>query len=390
MYLAIETGMHAQEILNLRWSDVDFENRTIRVRKHKNDRKRVEAGLKPGILVPMTVNVMSELIVLLHHLNHEDNFPGLEERHHMIRPSENPDSLIFIDRNGKPMAVGNMVKLFKKAIVKSGIEPHEGETLTFQCFRREATLWLQDCLEEWQVQMILGHMTKATIAHYRSNTAPREIAKITDKIDRHQLKACILDSAGNKVLDRLGRPMTEGLSLEEMVYDQNGRHISNLEMVKMGFVPITHLTSQSEVRLRIFTERYLKPIPEHWDKSKAFVYRYADDEGNMLVGIVPRVGRDHGKTLVRAEKVGHLTLAEIAKLTRCFCLSELDKTYKGVLSANGYLIISETRALEAMQRLGKEMTDAQLFNDVMQTSELYLSEELNRSDNSKNSGPKAA
>lgn len=60
IYLAIETGMREQEIFNLRWPDVDFKDRTIRIAGAKMDYK----SQYKGRIIVMTVLAMGMLTIL--------------------------------------------------------------------------------------------------------------------------------------------------------------------------------------------------------------------------------------------------------------------------------------------------------------------------------------
>jgi integrase len=64
MYLALDTGMRMQEILNLKWSDIDFEQRRIEIRKSKTDRKQVAKGGRAGRRIVLPYMAMSSLIDL--------------------------------------------------------------------------------------------------------------------------------------------------------------------------------------------------------------------------------------------------------------------------------------------------------------------------------------
>jgi integrase len=76
MYLAWDTGMRQQEIVNLRWSDFDFERRRITIRKSKTDRRLSEKGIKPGRIIALPCDAMLALSELWHHLNDEGCLPG--------------------------------------------------------------------------------------------------------------------------------------------------------------------------------------------------------------------------------------------------------------------------------------------------------------------------
>jgi integrase len=68
IYLAIDTGMRRQEIINLTWEDVDFENRRIIIRKSKTDWTARDKGKESGriIVLPLTSdNLLGHLALSL-------------------------------------------------------------------------------------------------------------------------------------------------------------------------------------------------------------------------------------------------------------------------------------------------------------------------------------
>jgi integrase len=134
--------MRAQEVVNLKWADIDFENRRIEIRKSKTDDKTKG---RVGRRIVLPVSAMSELIRLWHHLNTKRTLPITDQPvPHIKRPIEHPESYIFIDRYGKHMTSPAMCDVFTKAVtraVKRGAIQHEdenGDTLGFHCLRRAA------------------------------------------------------------------------------------------------------------------------------------------------------------------------------------------------------------------------------------------------------------
>lgn len=148
--MALTTGMRRGELLALRWTDVEFELRTIQVQRTvdyiptygyvENDPK-TEAGRRTVIL-PMFV---------VQRLKHYKSLQ-LEQRLKAGSAWENPD-LVFTDMRGGYFNPRYLEKTFALAIKQAGI-PH----MRFHDLRHSAaTLLLSMGVEMKVIQEILGH-----------------------------------------------------------------------------------------------------------------------------------------------------------------------------------------------------------------------------------------
>ena len=103
MYLALETGMRIEEIVALRWNDIDYEHRRIIIRESKTDNARGEKGYRPGRTIVLTVGAMLYLSDLWRHLVNQGHLPGGLVIPDRLNPLTTPDSHILVGRYGKPM-----------------------------------------------------------------------------------------------------------------------------------------------------------------------------------------------------------------------------------------------------------------------------------------------
>ncbi len=105
MYLVLSTGLRLQEVVNLLWSDVDFETRRIKIRKTKTDKFRRRRGGQEGFVTVLPYDAMEYLIELHWRIVNKRNLPGTElsTPDYIKNPVEFPDTHIFIDRYGKPL-----------------------------------------------------------------------------------------------------------------------------------------------------------------------------------------------------------------------------------------------------------------------------------------------
>jgi len=118
---ALNTGMRKSEILNLKWKDVDFVNRTITVRKSKNNEVRI-------------IPINGVLYKILKNL-------------HRFKKSE----WVFPGKDGKPL--GDFKRAFKTALRRAGIEDFRFHDLrhTF------ASHLVMNGVNIRTVQQLLGH-----------------------------------------------------------------------------------------------------------------------------------------------------------------------------------------------------------------------------------------
>ena len=83
--LALATGMRLSEMLGAKFSDVDFDNATLRLRKTKNGKSRLVAIPPEGMVV---------IQELFRHRKNEYLFPALRGDGHMSRPSKAYNKLL--------------------------------------------------------------------------------------------------------------------------------------------------------------------------------------------------------------------------------------------------------------------------------------------------------
>jgi integrase len=138
MLFAAFTGMRRSEILNLRWTDVDLEKKTIHVQS--NPTFRTKAGKKR--IVPI----------------HEILIPMLESRDRSVQ-----DELVFSYQN-KIISKNSITHKFIDVIRESGIQK---KGLHLHSLRHTFASWLvQEGVPLYEVQRLLGHSTIAVTEVY--------------------------------------------------------------------------------------------------------------------------------------------------------------------------------------------------------------------------------
>ena len=149
---AAMTGLRRSEILNLKWSDVDFDRSLIHIQS--SDTFRTKAGKRRS--VPMH-DVVKQLLLL--------------------RSTKKQSELVF-DSGGFPISGDWVTKLTKKCVRKAGLNPE----LHFHSLRHTFATWLvQAGVSIYEVQKLLGHSSVAVTQIY-SHLASSELHDAVRKI----------------------------------------------------------------------------------------------------------------------------------------------------------------------------------------------------------------
>jgi integrase len=200
-YLAIETGMRLQEIINLQWGDIDLERRIIEITKSKTDDKQTYLGRK--IVLPY--NVMWHLLI-----------PQAIARE-TVRDNKT-DWVFPRTRNNKDPRASfkdvwreDVVK--RSGIVEAYLEKYPRTTLKdaflhFHDLRRTAnTNFLLAKLEREEREIMLGHANSYQNDAYLN---PEVILKpIRDKLDRHVLGGLTAKEYTEKIIAE-GKELPDG------------------------------------------------------------------------------------------------------------------------------------------------------------------------------------
>jgi integrase len=160
--LAIYTGMRQGEILALRWRDVDFEAKQLRVRQILDydgkieERVKTDAGYRS---VTLSNHVLTELkkhrtVILQEKLSCEEYFDN---------------DLVVCQQNGKPVSKSNFHKFWVRRLAKSEVRRIRFHDLRHTC----ASLLFSINTHPKVVQELLGHqsikITMDTYSHMLPN-----------------------------------------------------------------------------------------------------------------------------------------------------------------------------------------------------------------------------
>ena len=162
--MAVLTGMRIGELLALRWKNVDFQGKTIRVR---------EAVYEGHNSTPKTQGG-----------NRDIPFgPTLEQalRHHLGRRGTSEDSLVFPSRNGTYLRPGNLQKRWLlPACAKA-----ELRRFSWHDFRRTHATLLSDMGEPLKTaQAQLGHASLSTTAEIYAQAVPASQRAAVERLEK--------------------------------------------------------------------------------------------------------------------------------------------------------------------------------------------------------------
>ena len=138
---SLNSGMRGGEVVNLRWGDVERNNRLIKVgsKNYKTKSRKIRT-------IPF--NSKMEKIII-------ENFE--------TQKNNSKSEFIFSQKNGKPYKVDTISKTFKKAVRDLGLP----EELHWHCLRHTAASnWVNNKVPIYTVQKLLGHANVNTTQIY--------------------------------------------------------------------------------------------------------------------------------------------------------------------------------------------------------------------------------
>lgn len=180
--LAYYTGMRRAEICSLKWKDIDFNNKIIRI---TSSAKKAESGYIIG--EPKTENSIRDILLSKSELNalkqqylyQQENF--LKHGTKVTMYDFVFTSRLYFNKMISPPAVS---RIFEQIKNKSGIRKH----ITFHSFRHtHATNLLEYGVSVKAIQARLGHSTpNITLSNYTHNTdkMQSDIVSILNKIPK--------------------------------------------------------------------------------------------------------------------------------------------------------------------------------------------------------------
>ena len=156
-YLDLATGLRRGELLGLKWTDVDFDRRVVKVQRaiSRQNGKVVEAPLKTKnayCTLPLSADAISVLM-------HQRRKTGSSE-------------WVFPSPSGGPMSPGSVLHMLQRVLKRAGLPRIRFHDLRHSC----ATLLLHEGYTLQEIQVYLGHATFQTTLRYAHLDAASKIA----------------------------------------------------------------------------------------------------------------------------------------------------------------------------------------------------------------------
>lgn len=190
--LALTTGLRKSEILNLVWSDIDFENRTLQVTPKGNSKETWEWKIKDTDYrtLPLTEDVIQVLVAL--QTRRPAGYP------YVMVPPNRYDHIQENRRQGKwsyEHARIGVICNFKRQFDRIKIRA-EIKTGTFHDIRRTAiTNWFYEGLTITEVMRLAGHSKYDTTLKYylavKDDLVDKARQAVRHRVSREILERCL-------------------------------------------------------------------------------------------------------------------------------------------------------------------------------------------------------
>ncbi len=154
--LAIHTGMRRGEILGLRWRDIDFKTRQIRISKSLSakqglkDRVKTTSGYRSITVSPLVAKELKQHKAVI---NQEQ----------LASKDYQDNDLVVCQEDGQPVSISNFPKFWRRIVNNTGMRYIRFHDLRHTC----ASLLLSAGIHPKIVQELLGHKSiKVTLDKY--------------------------------------------------------------------------------------------------------------------------------------------------------------------------------------------------------------------------------
>lgn len=175
VFLAVMTGMRQGEILGLKWSDIDFDKRTINVRRglRKDTAEftelKTEKSRRVIAISPKTVEILKEHKELIDLEKQKDNYQD--------------NDLVVCTAKGTPSSSSRIIITWSRFLDK--YKPEEEPRIRFHDLRHQsASIMLNDGIDIRIVSQRLGHSTIATTLNVYSHLLPNAQEKAAQNMDK--------------------------------------------------------------------------------------------------------------------------------------------------------------------------------------------------------------
>jgi integrase len=174
-WLAVTTGLRQGELVGLKWSDVDWTNRRLRIQRQL---QRLSTGLafsEPKSAAGRRVIALGDTTIEKLHLHQQYQAREIQEAGKMWKEND----MIFPSSTGTPMDPSNLYHNFKRLLKEEGLPK-----IRFHDLRHTAaTLMLQQGVHPKVVQERLGHSDISMTLNTYSHVLPVMQDEAAEKLD---------------------------------------------------------------------------------------------------------------------------------------------------------------------------------------------------------------
>jgi integrase len=176
------TGLRRGEVLALRWQDVDFDTKMIKVRKSLGQRKVSNDSRKRIIELKDTKTESSRRTIpiddFLTNILSNHKIKQVETSFKYGRDSYNPNDLVFCEKNGSFINPSKYTNEFSKVIKKLNLR----KVRLHDVRHAYATIMLQEGVGHKYIKDLLGHSTIVTTLDIYTHTNITELRKASSKL----------------------------------------------------------------------------------------------------------------------------------------------------------------------------------------------------------------
>jgi integrase len=226
IYLAIETGMRRQEILDLTWEDIDFDNHRIKIRKSKTD---WVTGIKDGVNTILPFDAKWMLLRLAVSLGRDGRLPG-PDRIKVTEAGSLPTGKLF------PMTKEAFTQTFRDVVKRAGLK-----NITFRSTLRTTanTGFFQAKLNEKELDIMMRHTDTSTNAKFYTDRDAL-LPQIQEKLERHKFNGKTLKEVEQDITEEWAALMAEGIENGLTPEDASAR-AEKIEFNRPGWVRVRAL-----------------------------------------------------------------------------------------------------------------------------------------------------
>ncbi|GIO33758.1 site-specific integrase [Paenibacillus albilobatus] len=174
IYLAIMTGMRQGEILGLRWSDIDFENKSLHIQQTVTKRRRIKDGAK----TPSSIRSVALSTDTIEKLK-EHRSIILQERLFYGEEYQNND-LVVCTATGGPATARNIYRAWERFL-----EKHKAPHITFHDLRHtHVAMMIKQGVHMKVISERLGHSSISVTMDIYGHLLPNMQSDAAEQMDK--------------------------------------------------------------------------------------------------------------------------------------------------------------------------------------------------------------